>query len=61
MIASLAVRFVDLILGTHSQLAKERHSFTTTQTALTAVPTLDSGSPTRQKVKNAAAYTLVYN
>ena len=36
--------------GTHSQLAEERHSFATTQTALTVVPTVDSDLPTQLKV-----------
>ena len=52
MIESLAVGFVGLIPGTHSQLSEEKHSYATTQTAITVVPTLDSASPTRQKVKH---------
>ena len=57
MTESLAVGFVGLIPGTHSQLAEERHSYATTQTALTLVPSMDSASPTWQKVKNAVMYT----
>ena len=56
MILSLAVGFVGLISGTISQLSEERHSYATTQTAITVVPTLDSTSPTWQKVKNAVVY-----
>ena len=57
MIQSLAVGFVGLIPGTNSQLAEERHSYATTQTALTLVTSMDSASPTWQKVKNVVMYT----
>ena len=57
MTESLAVGFVGLIPGTHSQLAEERHSYATTQTALTLVPSMDSALPTWQKVRNAVMYT----